>query len=239
MSRKKSRFIIFSLGTCIIGSPRKQITLFEHSIPAFLRCDNVEISFCSPHLEAELNFIQNQMLLLKSALTDSNAIEFFVRLDKSSTGWDPHYAFIQGYFLEYIRDRLLPICNSSRRYEFIIHFYSVTEEVITNVITSLLQMPEIKQCSNIGIGISIQNNRDRIKMQLPIEEISNWLEKPAEGKGINSQSQKERFLRIIMSKYRVRNRNALEMIDHLKTVFFIHKPLKMSKISLNLTPQIC
>ena len=59
-------------------------------------------------------------------------------------------------------------------------------------------------------------------MQLPIEEISNWLEYSSTGDGMENivQIQKERFLEISFCLFTVQN--ARKMLEHLKTVYFKH-----------------
>ena len=52
--------------------------------------------------------------------------------------------------------------------------------------------------------------------QLPVEEISNWLERSTDGIENTAQSQKERVLKIGIQGIQ----NAREIVDHLKTVYF-------------------
>ena len=163
----------------------------------------------------ELELIETHLLPLKHALTDS--VEFKVHgrweTGPSPSGMDPHYELIQ--YLEYIRSRMLPICDSARRYEFLIHFKKDEIGVVTNTITSLLQMPEVKRCSTISINIFAP--QPRYPMQLPIDEISSWLEKSADKEKINVQNKHRRYMHIDLWNV---CQNAHEMIDHFKTVFF-------------------
>ena len=113
--------------------------------------------------------------------------------------------------LDFIRNQFLPICNSSRRYNFQIWFDSDVNSD-TNVIASILEMDEIKHCSNVKIEI-IGGEQKR----LPVEEISNWLEPSADGTKINLQNHNERFLKINLNST---IQNDQEMFDNLKTVYF-------------------
>ena len=81
-----------------------------------------------------------------------------------------------GYFidhtqlLEYLRNRLLSICGNCRRFEFRIYLGSDKEEV-TNIITAILGIQQVTECSNVQIGIVVAKRFE----QLPIEAISSWL----------------------------------------------------------------
>ena len=86
-------------------------------------------------------------------------------------------------------------------------------------ITSLLQMEEIKRCQNIDIVFHLHYGGNG--KQLPVDEISNWLERSANGmeKFVNNKQQKERSLKFRMTGIQ----NAPEMIEHLKTVYRVKK----------------
>ena len=120
--------------------------------------------------------------------------------------------------LDYIRNQFLPICNSSRRYKFQIWFLSDTN-FATEVIASILEMDEIKHCSNVEIGIICGEQK-----RLPIEEISNWLEKS--GYGMENTVQ-EKFLAIY---FNVTFQYPQELVDYLKTVYFRTSILRFFKI---------
>ena len=113
--------------------------------------------------------------------------------------------------LDYMRNQIFPICCNYRGYEFYISFdndYSMIS--ITNVITSLLQLPEISNCSNVKIVIGDPGCWD-----LPIEGITNWLEKSNNNAGKEQQDKGERLLKIGLGGIL----NIPEMLEHFKTVF--------------------
>ena len=60
--------------------------------------------------------------------------------------------------------------------------------------------------------------------QMPIEEISNWLNPTDDGTNNSLQSLRERFLEIYYSDYcyPIPIQNAREMLEHLTKVYFIH-----------------
>lgn len=65
---------------------------------------------------------------------------------------------------------------------------------------------------SLGIPWECQN-------QLPVEEISNWLERSADDGGNNIQNTKERFLTInLFTPDHYFFQNVQETLDHLKTV---------------------
>ena len=142
-------------------------------------------------------------------------VEFIARISQNDrNNFSDHLKL-----LDYIRNRFLPICNSSRGYKFDICFFS-DRNSDANVIASILEMGEIKRCTNVGIKII-----GGAQKRLPIEEISNWLERSPDGTKNNLHNQKERFLKIyfydttIFIKPNPFIRNAREMLDHLKTVY--------------------
>ena len=79
-------------------------------------------------------------------------------------------------------------------------------------------MDEIKHCSNVEIRLFYGGQK-----RLPIEEISNWLERSADGAKNNIQNQTERFLKIYYNYYlNPVIKNAREMLEHLTKVYFIY-----------------
>ena len=140
----------------ITGLVHEQIISFTEmtTIPPFVRLKDVELwymkDFQQP-IEEKCAFIENRLLPFQSALNDSNMIECYarIRIDQYRDDFNDHLGFI-----EYIRNRMLPICNSSRGYKFFIIFESDVNSG-TNVIASLLQMAEIKRCPNVEINLCI------------------------------------------------------------------------------------
>ena len=131
------------------------------------------------------------MLPIKLALYDSNVVQFIATISQNDrNNFSDHLKL-----LDYIRNRFLPICNSSRGYKFQIWFpFDANSD--TNLIASILEMDEIKHCSNVEIVIIFGEQK-----RLPVEEISNWLE-PSDDRTNNSlQSLRERFLKIYYRGY--------------------------------------
>ena len=157
---------------------------------------------------------------------DSNTIEFIARISRNDQN-DRNNFSDHLKLLDYIRNRFLPICNSSRRYKFQIWFNPIwfNKNSSTSVIASILEMDEIKHCSNVEIGIIYGEQKI-----LPVEEISNWLELSADVAKNSLQSQRERFLEIycydphhyIDHGYPISIQNAREMLEQLAKVYFLH-----------------
>lgn len=205
------------------------------TFPPFLRFGNVEIWRLdgSQPIGKKCEFIESQLRPLKSALNDSNMVEFRAFINQNEVRYltdvygrlhlnDFHFTdHLQ--LLQFIRTRLLSICDSSRGYKFDIILYpffhygeNSASKLAKNLIASLLQMDEVKLCSNVEIQIyNAEQN------QLPVEaveEISNWLERPINGKGNYARNQMERSLKICIPCTHIQN--AREMVNHLKTVYF-------------------
>lgn len=127
--------------------PMTSIKLSEHTFPPFLRLNSLKLLYLnSASIQEKCEFIESQLLLLKPILNDSNMIEFHAIIDENDCRHE------HSKLLEYIRNRLLSICNLSRGYKFHIKFFSDKNSAArSNTIASLLQMDEIKRCSNIEI----------------------------------------------------------------------------------------
>ena len=160
------------------------------TIPPFFRFNNVRIWYDLAdqpiEIEETCESIENQLLPLKLALNDSNVVQFTATISREVCRYFSDHAML----LDFIRNHFLSICNSSHRYEFQIRFNSDANSD-TNVIASILEMDEIKHCSNVKIGIFYGEQK-----RLPVEEISNWLEPSADGTNNSLQSLRERFLEI-------------------------------------------
>ena len=182
------------------------------TISPFLRFDKVIIwcDIADLPIEEKCEFIENQLLPLKLALYDSNVVEFTPTISQNGRNNFSDHSML----LDFIRNRLLPNCNSSRRYKFKIRFSS-DRNSDTNVIASILEMDEIKHCSNVEIGII-----DGEQKRLPVEEISNWLERSADEAKNNIQNHMERFLNFYYIYYFTHFiQNARELLEHLAKVF--------------------
>ena len=124
--------------------------------------------------------------------------------------------------LKHLRNELLPICGYCRQFEFRIGLV-YDNYAVTNVITSILQMQQVNECSNVYISLVIPNQYEELPVgvgageQLPVEAISKWLHRSQNTNGGNefvNQSQHERVFEIDVGKVS----NVMEMCSHLKKV---------------------
>ena len=120
------------------------------TIPLFLRFYTVLLSynFGADTIEEKCEFIESHLVPLKLALNDENTVELVACISQN----DYNHFIDHLKLLDFIRNRFLPICNSSRRYKFRIRFNSDANSD-RNVIALILEMDEIKRCSNVEIEI--------------------------------------------------------------------------------------
>ena len=208
---------IFSGGLKVsIGNERKEISLENlATFPPFLRFDKVLLQYDTRSFSSLLTkclLFEDCLNSIKSALKDSNEICFDAKIDQA----DPSHFRDHSSVITYLHDRLLPICNSSRRYVFSIAFVS-DKNSTTEAISSILQISQVRRCSNVSFIIwSWQSTR------LPAEDISNWLvPKTDEGVKICANKGKNRLLQIFSFSNTIPN--AQEMWDHLREVNFVYK----------------
>ena len=99
----------------------KQLTDLN-SVPSFLRFNDLKLQYDndSQPIAEKCQLFKECLQQLRASLSDLN--EFFLTsfIDReNSSDFSDHLTF-----LNYLRDELLPICISSRRYKFIIGFNS-------------------------------------------------------------------------------------------------------------------
>ena len=181
------------------------------TLPLFLRFNNVDLLITNDQLPIEKTFelIERHLLSLKPTLNDTNILEI-------RASYNVEFCFSDNALLECIRNRFLPICNSSRAYKFHIDFVCY-KNTATNVIASILQMNEIKRCLTVEFHCSLWQNQP-LAEKLAVEEIANWLKRSTDGIENIVQSRKERSLTIYFNGFD-REHNVRELLENLKTVF--------------------
>ena len=183
--------------------------------PLFLRFNDVllryEIGHFSQSLLKKSLLFEECLNAIKSALKDSNKIRFDATIDK----FDPSHFSDHSSVVIYLRDRLLPICDSSRCYEFNITF-AFDGNSASEVISSILQIPQVRSCLNVSVGVFCDHYHLII---LPVEDVSNWLApKTDDCIEIYRRKQQDRILKIccwIISDIQ-------EMWNHLREVNLVH-----------------
>ena len=178
--------------------------------PQFIRFGQVNLLYGLAKLpnyemcQSVVNYLQP----LKSALNDSNMINFtgLICQDQDNQGCFTDHSKL----LNHLQEGLMPICNSSRGYNFDIWFCT-NKNTGSKVAAAILQMPAIGRCSTLKIILRpIQD-----PIQLPVEAISNWLHRRYDG---TNENRKQLFLQI--GAYNIGNIG--DLYEHLKKVIIIY-----------------
>ena len=197
-----------------IGSRRKEISLANLAeFPPFLRFEEVRLEYDSgsQSLITKCRLFEYGLNSIKPALKDSNKICFDFKINQA----DPSDFSDHSSLDIYLRDRLLPICGPFRRYSFNITS-GFDGNSATEVISSILQIPQVRICSNVYIKLRGYGAYSAIA-RLPVEDISNWLvPKTNDGVEIYGKNGENRFLRIFSCIIP----NTQKMWDHLMGVNF-------------------
>ena len=214
----------------IIANDRNEISLANLTdVPPFLRFNAIKIYYGDYEegrktIEENCQFVGNFLEPLKDALKDSKSIRFFGCINRNGNKSFGNYSAL----LNYLSESILPIFDSSRRYEFRIGFCS-DGEFATTVTSSIMEMSQIKQCSNLKIELRTSFLAD--PKQLPLEAISNWLNRKIDyGMKFIARSPQEIFLKIYMTFIQ----NAMEICDQItKVTRFNFKSLFLFDFSFN------
>ena len=181
----------------------------------FLRFDDVTLYYNddSHPIANKCEIFASQLQKLPQ-LNEANSMCVWANISQERRG----YFIGHTQLLEHLRNQLLHIFCNCRRYEFRISLGS-DKDTVANIITEILEMQQVHECSNVCISLVIPNQYD---YRLPVKIISNWLhrnrnvDKDGTGKEFANQKQRERILEIEA----VYISNVLEMLDHLKEVLF-------------------
>ena len=180
----------------------------------FLRFDAIELitswsdeedekAWDTQSIDAKCQFVEDQLKLIDPEILNDSILCFDGDVDENdSSRFSDH-----SELLNYLSDRILPICAKPRGYQFIFGLYS-DKSAGKCVLISLLKMAQIKCCSKFRIIIWAN------QMKLPVKEISNWLHR-------NCDSNRARSLSIFLDK--IENLLMLnDLFNHLKEVIFCY-----------------
>lgn len=175
--------------------------------PLFLRFGLVRINFSklcddgkggsmwdTVPIVQKCRFFEDKLQLIKPLLNGST-ICVNIYIDRSN----PSNFYDHDDLLKYLRNRLLPICNESRQYEFVFSLDS-DHNATKCMLASILKMGQIDRCSDLSINFVPYD------IILPIEEISTWLHRSANRK---------KSLYIVSFKVE----GLVKIFTHLKEVF--------------------
>ena len=192
----------------------KEISLQDLALfPAFLCFSEVDLQYWygSQSIAEKCDLFDECLQSIETALNDSNFnLKCFV------SEYNPYHLSNHQTLIEYISDRLLPICESSRMYSFYIGFGSDFNSA-SNIIASILQMSQICRDGCLGVCIALISGAN--PTQLPIETISTWLNRKSGAMEIH-QKQTRRVLFIRSNRLSETFQNIPEMCAFLKMVNF-------------------
>ena len=184
------------------------------AFPQFLRFGEVELCYnktSSQSIAEKCHTFVECLQSIRAPLNDSASILICAEIDKEKPSQFGDYSTL----FNHIRDKLLPICDSSRQYSFFIDFdFGSDKTHRVNVIESILTIPQIVRCSNILIEVPNP-------LQLPVKAIAQWLNQTDDRSRIgviDGQKKQEKFLRIGTEHDKIHN--VLEMCKHLTEVLF-------------------
>lgn len=186
------------------------------TFPTFLRFDVIKLVMSWSDYDTEnawdkqsivekCQFFEDQMKLIKPEILGRSILVFSGAVDANyASRFSDH-----SELLKYLSNRILPFCDiKPRGYHFFIDLYSevgIWSNAGRDIISSLLQMPQINCCYDAQIQIC----SDADQVELPVKEISNWLHRNCDSHRIRKRS---------LHIYSGPIANLMEMFNHLKEV---------------------
>ena len=226
-----------------IGTKLEKISPIKFTAFPFLRFGHLTLDCTSypnnrtneKEFDKKCEQLRNHLQRLKPALIDST-MEVTARTYDVEYSSDPN-CFDQDYLLYYLRNEILPICDTWR-YEFSIESNS-DWDTFKHIVGEILQIPQVARCSDVRF-----NFRESVLQwpasdtRLPVEAISNWLNRPqVDAQKINAQS-KERMRSLSIFSENHESNVEKEMCEHLKEVCFI-KLTSFDMLSIDMLFAIC
>ena len=160
----------------------------------------------SQSIDEKLQLFQNRLQLFGTALSNLEKIILSADINKN----DQSQFRDHSQLLDHFREQVLPICNSSPVYMFHIDFQSDNDGT-ADFIAQILQLPSINRCRAVYFQY-----KNETFIQLPVEVISNWLNRNSDD-GIGGIEHGKKRLFLAMNN-RIKIQNAAEICDHLKMV---------------------
>ena len=153
-------------------------------------------------LDDKLQLLQNQLRLFSTALSGLEKIALFADINHRD----------HPQLIAHLIEQMLPICHSSPVYRFCIDFQAANDAA-GNFIGQILQLLSINRCQEVYFDYA-----NETFIQLPVDAISNWLNRESEHEIDNTGTGKSKKERILGTNNRIRIQNAAEMCDRLKMV---------------------
>ena len=201
----------------------KQLGLFLRCCE-FIRFENVKLYYNDYDFKPDFQSIGKKCHLfvkhlkpLKTAFSDSTKIEFNADMGEGQNKFrDP----LQ--LLNHLRNELLPVCDSARRYKFAIRFFSHKAST-TAILDSILKMAPINSSANVEFNLYQPNSISTHSVDA-IDAISAWLDRSNDAVMKCKQQQKKP---IELSVYLRGVQNVQELCEHFKKVHFDNSLLKL------------
>ena len=194
------------------------ISLMES--PLFLRFNEIRMGCSNPNyiidkhsIEKKCGLFETYFRQLKTVLENANVIVFDLKIDLFQRYPNRFKNHLE--LLNYLSNKLLPMCDFFNGYKFCIEFDN-DWDAGTDVISAILQLPKVIQSSKVQIVL----HGIKQPTQLPIEAISNWLHRKFDD-GLECISTKQSGERFLLIHVYSRFQNDTAIVDHLKEVSFI------------------
>ena len=179
----------------------------------FLRFNSVFLIYeeGSQSIDEKLQLLQNRLQMFKTAFRNVEKITLIAKINQN----DQSQFHDHTQLLDYFREQVLPICDSSPFYSFQIDFQSDNDGA-GDFIAQILQMRPIARCGKVLFRYA-----NETFIQLHVEVISNWLHRNSgDGIGCTGTGQSNKELILAMNNNSIKIQNAVEICDHLKMVLF-------------------
>ena len=174
----------------------------------------------SQSIDKKCHLFVKHLKSLKAAFNDSTKIEFNARIGYGQSQFTDSLQL-----LNHLRNELLPVCDSARRYEFTLCF-RLQEASATHILKSILQMPPINSSTNVKFNFDYTSSGPPILTRLSVDAISAWLDRPNSNNMVikcKQHQKKPLELRVYLAGVE----NVHELFEHLKKVHFANSLLKL------------
>ena len=160
-------------------------------------------------IDEKLQLLQNGLQMFQTALSSNlESISVIANINQNDQSQFRNHSQLLGH----LREQVLPICDSSPDYSFKIDFQSDNDGA-GNFIGEILQLPKINRCQQVHFFCPNETS-----IQLPVEVISNWLNRNSGGEINSTETEICKKGRLIHTNQQIKIQNAVEMCDRMKTV---------------------
>ena len=160
-------------------------------------------------VDEKLQLLHYHLRLFETALSDLEKVLLSATINQNDQSLFRNHSQL----ITHLREKVLPICDSSPVYLFQIDFKS-DRDAAENLIGQILQLPSINRCQDVYFDYT-----NETFIQLPVVVISNWLHRNSDdGIGGTDGTEQDKKQRSLAMNNRIRIQNAVGMCDHMKMV---------------------